>query len=121
MVAGISRDERRIVLTRDRALLQRKIITHGYFVRADKPRLQVREVLSRLDLYGAIAPFTRCLRCNGELKQVSKDSISDRLPPLTKQYYERFRLCRECAQIYWEGSHLTRATRLVEELAHPGD
>ena len=35
---------------RDRALLQHKIITHGYFVRTVKPREQVKEILTRLDL-----------------------------------------------------------------------
>ena len=58
-VARIAIRERRIVLTRDRALLQHKIITHGYFVRAVKPREQVKEILSRLDLYGDLRPFTR--------------------------------------------------------------
>src|SRR5690606_23385274 len=33
-VARLAHEEGRIVLTRDRALLQHKIITHGYFVRA---------------------------------------------------------------------------------------
>jgi len=48
-VAQISSREKRIVLTRDRALLRHKIITHGYFVRAVKPREQVREILARLE------------------------------------------------------------------------
>ena len=39
-VANIAAREQRTVLTRDRALLQRKIITRGYFVRQVRPRLQ---------------------------------------------------------------------------------
>lgn len=115
-IAEIASQDRRIVLTRDRALLQRKIITHGYFVRAIKPRLQVKEVLTRLDLYGSIAPFTRCPRCNGQLVDVNKQKIEDRLEPLTKKYYDKFRLCEECGQVYWQGSHHVRAQRLIEEL-----
>lgn len=57
-VAHIAQREKRIVLTRDRELLHQEIITHGYFVRSDKPREQVREILERLDLYGALRPFT---------------------------------------------------------------
>ncbi len=56
----LARYLRLIVLTRDRALLQHKIITHDYFVRAVK---RVREILVRLALYGTLRHFTRCLRC----------------------------------------------------------
>src|SRR5690606_467306 len=119
-VARLAHEEGRIVLTRDRALLQHKIITHGYFVRADGPREQVREVLARLQLQGAVRPFTRCLRCNGVLEDVAKEAVLDRLEPKTRLYYERFRRCSGCGQAYWRGSHFRRMERLCEELV-PGD
>ncbi|MGR9107669.1 MAG: Mut7-C RNAse domain-containing protein [Gammaproteobacteria bacterium] len=120
-VARIASEEHRIVLTRDRFLLRRKIITHGYFVRAMKPRLQVGEVLQRFDLHRLIAPFTRCSRCNGVLEKVDKASIESRLEPLTKKYYEDFRICADCRQIYWPGSHHERAQRLIGEFCNePG-
>lgn len=111
-VARIASVERRIVLTRDRALLQHKIITHGYFVRAVKPREQVREILARLDLRGALRPFTRCLRCNGELEDVEKEAVLHQLQPKTRKYYDRFRRCRTCGQAYWKGSHFDRMEKL---------
>jgi len=120
-VAQIASAERRIVLTRDRALLQHKIITRGYFVRAVKPREQVREVLARLDLHGALHPFTRCLRCNGELEDVDKNTVLHQLQPRTKKYYERFRRCRSCGQAYWKGSHFKRMERLCDYFAAPAD
>jgi len=120
-VAKIADRDQRIVLTRDRALLQHKIITRGYFVRAVKPREQVREVLARLDLHGALRPFSRCLRCNGELEDVSKDVVLHQLQPRTKKYYERFRRCRSCGQAYWKGSHFKRMERLCDYFAAPAD
>src|SRR6185295_18498704 len=87
-VAQIAQQEHRIVLTRDRALLQHKIITHGYFVRADKPREQVREILARLQLHSVLHPFTRCLRCNGELEDVDKEAVLGQLEPKTRKYYQ---------------------------------
>lgn len=113
-VAQTAHDERRIVLTRDRALLRHKIITHGYFVRSDKPREQVKEVLARLQLHSAVRPFTRCLRCNGELEDVEKEIVLDQLEPKTKKYYERFRRCKACGQAYWKGSHFDRMEKLCE-------
>lgn len=118
-VAQIAHAERRIVLTRDRALLRHKIITHGYFVRPDKPREQVKEVLARLQLHRALQPFTRCLRCNGELEDVEKETVLDQLEPKTKKYYERFRRCKVCGQAYWKGSHFDRMEKLCEYFAAP--
>jgi len=118
-VARISAGESRTVLTRDRALLQQKVITHGCFVRADQPREQVREALARLDLYRLVRPFTRCTRCNGLLQRVDKQVIETELQPKTRRYYSEFQRCSRCGQIYWKGSHITRAERLVAVLGRP--
>jgi uncharacterized protein with PIN domain len=115
-VASIAAREQRIVLTRDRALLQRKLITRGYFVREVRPRPQVKEVLARFDLYRLVTPFKRCIRCNGELQVVDKQAIEQRLEPKTRKYFDTFRMCTDCGQIYWQGSHHARSLRLIEEL-----
>jgi len=112
-VSRISQQQQRIVLTRDRRLLHRKIITHGFYVRAVNPRDQVREVLQRLDLHGSVRPFTRCTRCNGRLKATSKETIDHQLEPKTRRYYEQFLQCEHCGQVYWQGSHHKRAQRLI--------
>ena len=118
-VAQIASREKRIVLTRDRALLQHRVITHGYFVRAVKPREQVREILTRLNLYGVVRPFTRCLRCNGELEDVEKAAVLHQLEPKTRKYYDRFRRCKDCGQAYWKGSHFNRMEKLCDYFAAP--
>ncbi|HWS02706.1 MAG TPA: Mut7-C RNAse domain-containing protein, partial [Gammaproteobacteria bacterium] len=114
-IAHTAQHDRRIVLTRDRALLQHKLITHGYFVRSDKPREQVKEILARLDLYDQARPFTRCMRCNGEMEDVEKHAVDHQLQPRTRQYYHRFRRCTACGQAYWKGSHFEKMERLCEE------
>ena len=85
-------------------------------MRAQQPREQVREVLARFDLYRQVAPFTRCTRCNGELEDVDKQEISARLEPKTRKYYDNFRICSECGQVFWQGSHHARMQRLVAAL-----
>ena len=116
-IAKIASEQQRTVLTRDRTLLQRRIITHGYFVRADMPKIQTKEVLKRFDLYRLIKPLTRCTRCNGKLVETDKQKIEHRLEPLTKKHYDRFLICSECSQIYWQGSHCARLKRLIEEFS----
>jgi len=59
ILVQISVAERRILLTRDRGLLNRKEITHGYCVLATDPEQQLIEVVERLDLSGVATPFKR--------------------------------------------------------------
>ena len=116
-LARISSEQQRTLLTRDRILLQRKVITRGYFIRATQPLQQTIEVLRRFDLSGDIRPLGRCIRCNGLLEDVGKDVIEDRLEPKTRRFYQRFRICPDCGQIYWRGSHFVKMTRLIDAIA----
>lgn len=115
-LAHISAAEKRILLTRDRGALKRKIVTHGYFIRNDKPRLQLDEVFSRFDLYNAVRPFKRCARCNGLLHEVEKAEIAGRIEPATRRYYEAFRACSGCGRVYWRGSHFAHIRRLIHSV-----
>ena len=111
-----AQEERRIILTRDVDLLKNKSVTHGYWVRSASPEKQVGEVLRRLDLYGQITPFSRCLVCNGLVVGVDKAAVEDRLPPRTRRYFETFYACQACGKVYWEGSHYRRMKDQVERI-----
>jgi len=115
-LANISSESGRILLTRDRRLLMRKMVRYGYLVRHDEPKLQVVEVLRRFGLAGQVAPFRRCLRCNHLLDVAQKEAILHRLEPLTRRYFEDFRICPACDQIYWRGSHFDHMERFVREV-----
>jgi uncharacterized protein len=108
--------EERILLTRDRRLLMRKVILHGYCLRSLDPLEQLTEVVHRFELTKRIRPFHRCLRCNHPLEPVDKETILDRLEPLTKKYFDEFHMCPDCRQIYWKGSHYERMARLIQQM-----
>ena len=112
----ISATEQRILLSKDRGLLRRSIVTCGYLVRAAQPREQLVEVCRRFDLNGSIAPFRRCIKCNTLLQVVPKDLISDRLQPETRKHYDEFRFCPWCNRPYWKGSHYRRMAGLIERM-----
>jgi len=86
-LAEISSTEVRILLTRDRGLLKRKVVTRGYLVRKDDPKEQIHEIVRRFDLAQLAVPFSRCSLCNGILSSVSKKTIEKDLEPLTKEHY----------------------------------
>jgi uncharacterized protein with PIN domain len=108
--------ENRALLTRDRRLLMHRIVEHGYYPRSQSADEQTIEVVRRFDLSESIAPFTRCLRCNARLEEAAKADIIDKLEPLTKIYYDQFRRCPECKQIYWPGSHFPKLQKRIEEI-----
>ena len=115
----ISLEEERTLLTRDRQLLKYGRLTHGYFVRAERPLEQAREVVRRFDLAGVVRPFSRCLECGGELVRVRKEEVLGRIPPRTAAWLSEYVLCRSCGKVYWRGTHLRRLVRLVEEVLAP--
>jgi uncharacterized protein with PIN domain len=114
-LARRSVDEHRILLTRDRGLLKRRLVTHGVFIRDDDPQAQLHDLLRRLDLAGAVRPYTRCLRCNGQLEPVAKDQIEGELPPGTRRKYHEFRRCTACRQVFWAGAHHARLRQIIDD------
>ena len=120
VLAEISHIEKRILLTRDRGLLKRKIVIEGYWVRSLNPLIQLEEVLNRFDLIDKIQPFKRCLQCNYPLQPVDKKSVMDQLEPLTIKYYNEFFICPDCKKVYWKGSHFERMKQFVEKIIEKG-
>jgi uncharacterized protein with PIN domain len=112
--------EKRIILTRDRRLLHAKVIDHGYWVRATNPDKQLVEVIQRFDLGSQIKPFHRCLVCNGEIVEVDKGDVLERLEPKTIRYYDRFYICTSCSKVYWQGSHYERMREKLVNILEAG-
>lgn len=115
-LAEISATQERILLTRDKGLLMRSVVTYGYYVRETNPERQVIEVLRRFDLFNWVAPFKRCLRCNGLLEPVGKESLIDQLPEKTQLHMDEFHRCSECGQVYWKGSHYERMQNFINRV-----
>lgn len=112
-IAAISARDTRIVLTRDRALLMRKEITHGCYVHALKPAQQFHEIVQRLDLNNSMQPFRLCLHCNAPLHSIDKEQVRHRVPEGVLERHARFRTCPVCRRVYWEGSHWERMRSLL--------
>lgn len=115
-LAKIASQEKRILLTKDRGLLKRNMVTHGYCVRGIHPREKLIEVLRRFDLFQQVQPFTRCIRCNGLLESISKEEVLNLLPPKVKEGHDEFHRCQSCNQIYWKGTHFERMQRFLERV-----
>lgn len=104
-MTALANREGRVLLTRDRALLMHRVVTHGCYVHALKPAEQLRELYERLDLATHARPFSLCMRCNQPLFEIDKQAARDRVPPRVLERHERFVGCDGCGRIFWEGSH----------------
>lgn len=116
-IVRISIAEKRIILTRDIGILKCGNVTHGTWIRNDDPKIQLYEVIERLQLRKLFKPFSRCSQCNGTLKRIKKEELKTRIPADTFEYFKTFWECVGCHQIYWEGSHMEKITGWIDELS----
>ncbi len=105
--------EGRVVLTQDRGILRRRALRAGAYVRGSSAADQLADVLDRFD--PPLAPWTRCLTCNGSLVKVDKQDVSHLLEPGTLRAYTEFSRCAACGQVYWRGAHADRLQELVAQ------
>ncbi|HOP63842.1 MAG TPA: Mut7-C RNAse domain-containing protein [Spirochaetota bacterium] len=125
LLAAISERENRILLTCDRQLLMRKIVSRGIIVRSRDPEEQIIEVIERLQLEGLTKPFTRCIECNGFIEGLDLSSprfreLEKKIPPGVLEWCREFYHCLSCGRIYWKGSHYDRliekTRRIIDSL-----
>lgn len=103
--------EQRVLLTQDRGLLMRRALWFGAYVRGARPDAQLLDVLDRFA--PTLAPWTRCMACNGGLAPVAKSEIAPLLRPATRRTYDTFVRCRVCSRPYWRGAHSGKLEDLV--------
>jgi uncharacterized protein with PIN domain len=120
-IVRLATDEGRIILTRDRGLLKIGSVTHGYWIRSADPDQQLREVVRRFDLAGQANPFRRCMTCNGVLERVEKEVVAEQLPERTERYFDAFRKCPNCGNIYWRGSHYDKMKMYIQDILQCGN
>jgi uncharacterized protein with PIN domain len=113
-------DERRTVLTRDRALLMCASVTHGCYVHARAPKAQLVEIVQRLQLGACAKPFTLCLHCNLPLAPADPANLPQWIPPSVTARHRHFDACAACGRIYWQGSHWERMRTLLNDLLPDG-
>jgi uncharacterized protein with PIN domain len=109
----IAERENRIILTRDRGLVSRRMSTKCLLIASDNYKEQVREVIAKLNLEH-FEIFSRCIECNAELQQVDKEDVFERVPPFVYLTQERFAICSSCRRVYWHGTH---AAQILKQLS----
>ncbi len=116
----IAHREKRIILTRDTGIMERRIVARGdvsaVFIEPAEINNQVRQVVETLKLELGADLFSRCMECNELLVWREKESIRHLVPRYVYQTQDRFRQCPVCERIYWQGTHWKKMVREVEQL-----
>lgn len=103
MVAA--REQRRLILTKDRALAGRRGVK-AVLLYADDLDDQIDEARAALEQRGPIPkPLTRCGECNGVLVELSRADAQALVPPYVWHTQREFRRCTCCGRVYWKGTH----------------
>ena len=99
----------RVILTRDTQIMKRRLVTNGrlraILIEDDNPKVQLRQIVSALDLDYQFRPFSLCLECNQNLVARSKDEVRDLVPPYVLKTQTQYMECPSCHRIYWRGTH----------------
>jgi uncharacterized protein with PIN domain len=115
-IVRLSLIEKRAIITRDRGILKRSEVTHGYWIRSTKVKEQVIEVVNRFDVKRLIKEFTRCIDCNELLKSIDKKEIINDLPPKVSESQKSFSICPSCKKIYWKGTHHQKMLSFIQSV-----
>ena len=108
LLAEVAASENYILLTRDIGLLKRGKVKYARWIRNVSPESQFKEVVEHYQLNNLFKPLSRCVKCNGNIKEVKKEWVKDTVPVGVYEWVEEFRQCDECSQVYWKGTHFEK-------------
>ena len=115
-ILAAARRESRTLLTRDREFIRRAGRHPSLLIESPSWPEQVRQVLSRFDLFGEARPFSQCLECNIPLESLSREAAVRIVPPHVLERSETFSLCPRCGRAFWAGTHQSEMERVIREL-----
>lgn len=105
---AIAEHEGRILISRDRALVARaRGRAQAVLLVSEGVDAQALELDGALGLDWTLAPFTRCMMDNADLRPATAAEIAA-LPDRTRALPGPFRACPACGRLYWPGSHVRR-------------
>ncbi len=117
----IALNEGRIILTKDRGILHRRIVSIGkvwaLLIESDTISEQISQVVRTLDLGPDFDQFSLCMECNEPLVHREKEEVHELVPPYVRKTQEQYMQCPRCERIYWRGTHWEKMSKELEGLS----
>jgi uncharacterized protein len=116
-LVALAAAEGRVVLSRDRQLLERRLARPQLLIRSERVPEQLRQVLAALGLRPEPQRlFRRCLRCNQPLRPLPTEAAQPQVPEFVARTVAEFSTCPSCRRIYWRGTHVDRMQAWLRRL-----
>ena len=110
-------NERRIILTRTSRGKKSKKSDKVIFIEANNPEKQLKEVVRKLCIVPEdLRLFSRCIRCNVQIRSVKKNFVRGRVPDHVWEIHDIFYTCKLCRRIYWPGTHTLRSKEMIQSI-----
>ena len=113
---ALAQKEDRILLSRDNGLIQKSKDIKTLFIENEDWNTQVRQVLNEFDLWYEVRPYSRCIECNIELKDLPKKRARNLVAPFVYEQADSFALCPQCGRVFWKGTHHQDMEFKIEEI-----
>ena len=124
-----AKKEDRVLLTRDGELYKQAIAkgAEAFLIENPNQTANLASLAKRFKVKLEVdVKISRCPKCNGTIRTVSKTEIADKIPLTTSSNYNEFWQCQQCAQVYWRGAHWNRIEKTLDDarktlVAHQAD
>jgi len=113
----ISKNENRILITRDKKLIQMAIKENLDTIEIKTTDIdeQISKVLGDLEI-DKTKILSRCILCNTEVEEIKKDDVKGKVPERVFNNNEKYWFCKKCNKIYWKGSHYEKMIEKINNL-----
>ncbi len=112
----LARDEDRILLTKDTGLIEKAKDVETLFLKSEEWQDQIKQVIGHFKLREKVAPHTRCIDCNVELKNLPKKNAKNLVSSFVFEKADSFALCPSCGRVFWRGTHFKDMETKIQEI-----
>jgi uncharacterized protein len=112
-----AKKENRVLLTRDVELYRQAIAkgVEAFLIENPNQTANLASLAKRFNLKLEVdVRITRCPKCNGIIRTVSKTEVAEKVPATTSSNYDEFWQCQRCGQVYWRGAHWNRIEETLD-------
>jgi len=108
----VSLNEKRVLLTGDRALFQRamKVGLDSILLTGANDEDDLAHVFKSFNIGSVelVPEKSRCPMCNDMLEISDRNSMKNYVPAGVLDKHSKFYFCKKCSKAYWEGSHFKK-------------
>jgi uncharacterized protein with PIN domain len=116
-ILKISKEENRILLTRDKNLTNRARRENIKTIKITSTDIdkQIKTAVEgrKIDTFKILS---RCIICNSVVEEIKKEDVKEKVPKRIFENINKYWFCPKCSKIYWKGSHYENMIEKIKNL-----